>query len=198
MVSSKRPPHSTAPERCVLGRIPARLLGCSLTPSLLDILALLLAGVQRFFKTKQFQFQCQGFEKTILSANQDDILYCDPPYIDRHADYYNRWNEENETRLFKLLSKSPAKFILSTWHHNDFRKNKYIETLWREYNISTREHFYHVGGALKNRNHMVEALVTNYAIPVIEHPARNDCQAEMAFTRRTTESLFVENPVCGN
>jgi len=157
-----------------------------------------IAWLSCLFKTKQFEFQCQGFEKTILSANQDDILYCDPPYIDRHADYYNGWDEDNETKLFELLSQSPAKFILSTWHHNDFRKNKYIDTLWQEYNISTREHFYHIGGELKNRNRMIEALVTNYEIPVIEHPTRNNRQTEMTFDIRIAENMFVGNQVCGN
>jgi DNA adenine methylase len=32
--------------------------------------------------------------------------------------------------------------------------------------VLTREHFYHVGGKEKNRNPVIEALVTNYtAIP---------------------------------
>ena len=43
-----------------------------------------------------------------------------------------------------------------------FRRNDYIEALWNRYNILTREHFYHVGGSEKNRNPMVEAIVTNY------------------------------------
>jgi len=122
--------------------------------------------LSRLFKSKEFVFQCQDFEKTILSAKEGDIIYCDPPYIDRHADYYNRWNEADEIRLFELLSASPAKFILSTWHHNDFRKNKYIDMLWNKHNIITHNHFYHVGGELKNRNPMTEAIVLNYAINI--------------------------------
>ncbi|KXU36784.1 DNA adenine methylase [Ventosimonas gracilis] len=122
--------------------------------------------LSKLFKSKEFDFQCQGFEETILSAREGDIIYCDPPYIDRHADYYNRWNEVDEINLFKLLSASPAKFILSTWHHNDFRKNKYIDMLWDGYSIMTRDHFYHVGGELKNRNPMTEAMVLNYAAKI--------------------------------
>jgi len=123
-----------------------------------------IAYLSRLFKLKEFAFQCQGFEETILSAKEGDIIYCDPPYIDRHADYYNHWNEADEIKLFELLSASPAKFILSTWHHNDFRKNKYIDMLWGSHHIMTHNHFYHVGGDLKNRNPMTEALVLNYAI----------------------------------
>jgi len=118
--------------------------------------------VTRLLNAKKFTFKCQAFEKTIAEGCKDDIIYCDPPYIDRSVDYYNDWNEEHENLLYKALSKTPSKFILSTWHHNDFRKNEYIDSLWSKFNISTREHFYHVGGSENNRNPMVEAVVTNY------------------------------------
>jgi len=117
-----------------------------------------IAYLSSLFKSKEFSFQYQDFERSILSAKADDIIYCDPPYIDRHADYYNDWNEENEIKLFELLSSSPAKFILSTWHHNDFRANQYIEKLWNNYHIIIQDHFYHVGGELKNRNPVTEVI----------------------------------------
>lgn len=114
-----------------------------------------------------FTFICQDFKTTITMANKEDIIYCDPPYIGRHTDYFNGWNENKEINLLKSLSNTSASFILSTWHHNDFRKNEYIKTLWNKYEILMREHFYHVGGKETNRNPMIEALVTNFkAIPV--------------------------------
>ncbi|MFH7326448.1 DNA adenine methylase [Desulfurivibrio sp. C05AmB] len=119
--------------------------------------------VSKLIKAKDFEFKCQDFEKTISEARQEDIIYCDPPYIDRHVDYYNGWDSENETRLFQLLSEVESKFILSTWHHNDFRKNEYIDSLWSRFYVLTREHFYHVGGSENNRNPMMEAIITNYA-----------------------------------
>jgi len=140
--------------------------------------------LSRLLKSKEFVFQCQGFEQTILSAREGDIIYCDPPYIDRHADYYNRWNEADEIRLFELLSVSPAKFILSTWHHNDFRKNKYIDMLWNKHNIITHNHFYHVGGELKNRNPMTEAIVLNYVIKI-----KNEVENFADFSQQS--SLFI-------
>ncbi len=110
---------------------------------------------------KRFTFICQPFEKTIAAGNSEDIIYCDPPYIDRHVDYYNGWDGNSEKRLFDAISSSQSRFILSTWHHNDYRKNDYIELLWNRFNILQREHFYHVGASEKNRKPMVEALVTN-------------------------------------
>ncbi len=123
-----------------------------------------VSHVSRLLKAKDFEFRCQSFEKTIASGNSDDIIYCDPPYIDRHVDYYNGWDGEHEKALYKALSKTPGRFILSTWHHNDFRENGYIELLWEEFNILTREHFYHVGGSEDNRNPMIEAIVANYDV----------------------------------
>ena len=114
-----------------------------------------------------FKFVCQDFKKTINLAKPSDIIYCDPPYIDRHVDYFNGWDNQKEIELFKSLSITDASFILSTWHHNDFRKNEYIDTLWSNFRILTKEHFYHVGGKEANRNPVVEALVTNFkAVPI--------------------------------
>ena len=117
--------------------------------------------LEKLFDSKDFKFKLQSFEDTIASATNNDIVYCDPPYIGRHVNYFNGWDEELELLLFNQIAESNVRFILSTWHHNDFRKNEYIEKLWRTYEIYTREHFYHVGGKEKNRNPMIEAIVTN-------------------------------------
>jgi DNA adenine methylase len=120
----------------------------------------------KLIKSKDFEFKCQSFDKTIAEVKCGDIIYCDPPYIDRNVDYYNGWDNENESYLFKLLLEIENNFILSTWHHNDYRANEYISLLWSNFNILTREHFYHVGGSENNRSPMVEAIVTNY-VPLI-------------------------------
>ncbi|MCO5186148.1 MAG: Dam family site-specific DNA-(adenine-N6)-methyltransferase [Anaerolineae bacterium] len=124
--------------------------------------------VSNVILTKDITFSCQGFEKTIDLATHNDIIYCDPPYIGRHADYYNGWDDTYERNLFQSLSASPGKFILSTWHHNDYRANEYIDLLWSQFNIITHEHFYHVGANERNRNPMVEAIVTNIDLSAFE------------------------------
>lgn len=125
-------------------------------------------AVERIIKHKNIVFKCQSFEETISEASDDCFIYCDPPYIGRHVDYFNGWDEEQENKLFTALDGSKSKFILSTWHHNDFRKNELIESLWDTYNVLTREHFYHVGGKESNRNPMIEAIITNYDVSVYE------------------------------
>jgi DNA adenine methylase len=134
-----------------------------------------VAWVKEIIKAKDFSFVCQDFNKTIADSFSSDIIYCDPPYIDRYVDYYNGWDSSHEQQLSNALSQFKGKFILSTWHHNDFRENEYIKSIWSKYHILTREHFYHVGGKEENRNPVIEALVTNYLA------ISNERQREKAF-----------------
>ena len=123
--------------------------------------------LSQLFSFKHFEFLCQDFSQTISMADKNDLVYCDPPYIDRHADYYNGWTEQNEVELFKSLEKISCPFILSTWHHNDFRENQYINRFWNQFHVNTQTHFYHLGGKEENRRPMVEALITNYLPPEV-------------------------------
>ncbi|MEK7129237.1 MAG: Dam family site-specific DNA-(adenine-N6)-methyltransferase [Patescibacteria group bacterium] len=113
-------------------------------------------------------FYNKSFADIISLATKDDIIYCDPPYYGRYVDYYNGWTEQDEEQLFQLLSKTKAKFILSTWHHNDWRENDMVKKYWSEFNIATRDHFYHAGGNINNRRTIVEALVCNFKIDHIK------------------------------
>ena len=63
-------------------------------------------------------------------AGKNDFIYCDPPYIGRHVDYFDRWDEQAEISLHKALVDSKARFMLSTWDHNDYRQNDYIASVW--------------------------------------------------------------------
>lgn len=125
-----------------------------------------VATVQKVI-TQDWEFRNKGFEELIPLAEEGDIIYCDPPYYGRYVDYYNGWTEEDEALLFKLLSETKAKFILSTWHHNDWRENTMIEKFWGRFNVVTRDHFYHSGGNIENRRTVVEALVCNFDVDSI-------------------------------
>jgi DNA adenine methylase len=107
-------------------------------------------------------FITQDFRITITEAERDDFLYCDPPYIGRHTNYFDIWTEKDEYDLYKLLSRFEGKFILSTWYKNKYRENEYIKRFWSKFNLITRNHFYYVGGKEINRNPIIEALVTNF------------------------------------
>ncbi len=116
----------------------------------------------KIIKRYEWTFCNQDFLKTIESAQAGDLIYCDPPYFGRYVDYYNGWTEKDEINLFHALSNTSAHFILSTWHHNEFRSNDMIDKFWKRFNIETQAHFYHSGGHIENRHAMVEALVFNF------------------------------------
>lgn len=131
--------------------------------------------------SETWEFNNVPFENTIERANANDLIYSDSPYFGRYADYYNTWTEEDEVRLCELLTESPARFILSTWHHNQYRENPLIDRLWSRFNIYTLEHFYFSGGKIENRNSMVEALVYNFDIDEAKMQEGQDspqCEAE--------------------
>ncbi len=119
-------------------------------------------NVASVIRRKDWVFLNQTFLDTILLAGENDIIYCDPPYFGRYVDYYNGWTEKDELALYEALCSTKAKFILSTWHHNEFRDNNMINRLWKRFNIETKEHFYHGGGHVENRHAMTEALVFNF------------------------------------
>ena len=121
-----------------------------------------VAWLEKQFPHNNWIFKCQSFGKTINEANGDAFVYCDPPYIGRHVDYYDSWNEEQERELHDALVSSNAKFMLSTWDENKYRKNEYIDLVWSDCYKINKEHFYFVGAKESNRNSMKEALLMNY------------------------------------
>jgi len=118
--------------------------------------------VEKQLKDKEWEFVCQSFEKTISEVSSDAFIYCAPPYIGRHVDYYDSWDEKDELLLKECLIKSKCRFMLSTWDCNQYRNNPYLEQLWGFCYKKNIEHYYHVGAKEVNRNSMTEALLMNY------------------------------------
>lgn len=123
-----------------------------------------IANIAQIIRKSEWTFLNQDFRETLELAKEGDIIYCDPPYFGRYVDYYNGWTEQDEHDLYDTLAHTNSKFILSTWHHNDFRQNEMIDHYWKKFNITTKDHFYHNGANLENRHSMVEALVYNFII----------------------------------
>jgi DNA adenine methylase len=109
-----------------------------------------------------WEFICSDFRNVIRNAHAGDFIYCDPPYVGRHTDYFNTWSDKDEQDLYELLSSTKAKFILSTWHSNRYRTNLALDKYTNGFLVLTREHFYHVGASEENRNPMLEAIILNY------------------------------------
>jgi DNA adenine methylase len=111
-------------------------------------------------------FKVADFRETLGSPQPGDFIYADPPYAGRHVDYFNSWSDADEEELARLLKAQPGRFVLSTWHSNEFRKNVLLEKNWSGsgIHILLREHFYHVGASEDLRHPMVEALITNFQV----------------------------------
>ena len=121
-------------------------------------------NLENYLRENNWNFVCQSFEKTILEAPKNSFFYCDPPYIDRNNNYYDNWGEKEEKLLYKVLTSKKENYMISTWDHNKYRKNQYIDSIWKDCFKINKEHFYYVGGKEENRHAMTEALLINYRI----------------------------------
>ena len=119
---------------------------------------------EQMLKYSDWTFICQPFEDTIATADENSFVYCDPPYIGRHVDYFDSWSEEEEKTLKNCLFSSNSRFMLSTWDSNKYRSNPYILSIWNGLSKITQEHYYFLGAKENNRNAMTEALITNCTI----------------------------------
>lgn len=141
--------------------------------------------ISRVLSVSDWEFKVADFRESIATAQAGDVVYADPPYAGRHTDYFNGWSEQDEADLADLLANLPCKFILSTWHSNEFRTNLQVEKNWASdtFHVFTKAHYYHVGAAEKLRHPMLEALITNFGyIKAADGPAARQ------------QSLFVEQP----
>ena len=78
--------------------------------------------------------------------------------------------------------------MLSTWHSNQHRENEFLRTLWSEFTVSTREHFYHVGARETNRKPILEALVMNYT-PLPSGEPEGKSEEQLALLEKNREYL---------
>ncbi len=148
-------------------------------------------NISQIIEFGDYTFKSQDFKETLKELNPNDLVYSDPPYIGRHVDYFDSWSEEEEITLNKGLTDSNVKFILSTWLSNKYRTNDYVFSIWRECFVSTKEHFYHVGGKESNRNAVYEALLSN--IRFINSIPNSEMKSRIALNKSqltTTEKKY--------
>lgn len=141
----------------------------------------------------EWSFAVADFRSTLGSAATDDLVYVDPPYAGRHVDYFNSWSEIDEEQLASLLKLLPCKFILSTWHSNEFRTNEMIARNWSDsrFHMFTRKHFYHVGSSEDLRHPMIEALITNFPAPASQQEAE---PKQLAFLEEPAQDYSFVSP----
>lgn len=118
-----------------------------------------VAWLRSLIDNSDWVFDTMDFRTTFENISTEDFVYLDPPYIGRHTDYFNSWDEAGAIELAQKAGQLPCGFALSMWLENTYRKNMHIQTHWNNTIIKKFSHYYHVGPVEKLRNPMVEALV---------------------------------------
>jgi len=111
-------------------------------------------------KNNDWIFLNEDFREVLKKADKNNLVYLDPPYIARHCDYFNKWNDKDEQDLFNLILTKKFYFILSSWQKNSYRENPYLFKYFeKNFKIHTRKHFYIVKG--KKEKSIYEAVIMN-------------------------------------
>lgn len=129
----------------------------------------------KIFKSKNIdniKFTNKDFKELNLdNLNNQDLIYCDPPYLVTCASYNEQdgWNETHEKELIELLDKANEKgirFTLSNVLENKGKSNDILKEWCQKYNT------YHLNNTYGNCNYHAkdkstsstdEVLITNYA-----------------------------------
>lgn len=110
-------------------------------------------------KGKDWEFVCQDWRTTLRAAKSGDLVYADPPYVGRHTDYYNQFDDQESDDLAKALLALPCGYALSNWVENKYRRNEYVDRWFAGEEWRTMSHFYHVGSSEDLRNEMTEVVI---------------------------------------
>ncbi|MBI3944463.1 MAG: Dam family site-specific DNA-(adenine-N6)-methyltransferase [Armatimonadetes bacterium] len=118
-----------------------------------------VAWAARQMRGRRWQILHQPWEQTLGMARKGDFVYLDPPYIGRHTDYYDSWDERDAARLAERTLALPCGFAASMWLENRHRRNDHIAEHWNGVELRVCTHFYHVGSTQDLRNEIDEALL---------------------------------------
>lgn len=129
---------------------------------------------RRAIAGKDWTFVAQDWRETLAQSKAGDMVYCDPPYVGRHTDYYNSFDDNESDDLARALISGPADFALSNWLENKYRRNEYVDRWFAEHPQRTIGHFYHVGPSEDLRNEMTEVVILSEgaASPVEPEPEK--------------------------
>jgi DNA adenine methylase len=116
-------------------------------------------AIREILAGRDWVFRVADWQATLAEARPEDFVYCDPPYIGRHSDYFNRWTSEDAARLAETVQGLRCGHAVSMWLENRYRRNPHVAAHWAGSTVRTFSHFYHVGSAESLRHPMTEALL---------------------------------------
>ena len=107
-----------------------------------------------------WQFICSDWKDIVKDAKEEDIIYCDPPYLGLFSTYYTEYDINNEKELQDFLNNiCNSKWIYSSWKENKDKTNEFILDLISKYDSIDIEHRYQIGSKNEYRNKVVEILI---------------------------------------
>lgn len=107
-----------------------------------------------------WQFICSDWKEIVKDAKEEDIIYCDPPYLGLFSTYYTEYDINNEKELQDFLNNiCNSKWIYSSWKENKDKTNEFILDLIGKYDSIDIEHRYQIGSKNEYRNKVVEILI---------------------------------------
>lgn len=107
-----------------------------------------------------WQFICSDWKDIVKDAKEEDIIYCDPPYLGLFSTYYTEYDINNEKELQDFLNNiCNSKWIYSSWKENKDKTNEFILDLIGKYDSIDIEHRYQIGSKNEYRNKVVEILI---------------------------------------
>lgn len=127
-----------------------------------------IGWVARQMQDKDWEFRVAPWQEAFRSVSPADFVYLDPPYIGRHTDYYNAWDEMEAEALARATKALPCGYALSMWLENRHRKNEHVGKCWGDTEMRVCGHFYHVGSTEGLRNAMDEALLIKPGFATID------------------------------
>ncbi len=132
-------------------------------PSYITKIANQVDWAARQMQGKAWEFRVAPWQTTLSAAQPQDFVYLDPPYIGRHTDYYNAWDDQEATSLATRVQALPCRYALSMWLANQHRQNTHIPSHWAGVPMAVFQHFYHVGATENLRGAIAEALLLHPA-----------------------------------
>ena len=123
--------------------------------------------------SKNIYYQCGDFKEfNFDELNENDFVYCDPPYLISGAVYqdgkrgFKGWNQQDDIDLYNILddlNNRNIKFALSNMIESKGRENEYLANWSKKYNIHNLSMNYNGGNYQRKVNNKdVEVLITNY------------------------------------
>jgi DNA adenine methylase len=116
-------------------------------------------SIREIIQRSDWLFRSSDWPSTLADVEPGDFVYCDPPYIGRHTDYFNHWTTEDARALARAVRSLPCGYAVSMWLRNKYRTNPHVAEEYAGCNMRTFAHYYHVGSMETLRHEMIEALL---------------------------------------